>query len=116
MKKSLSLSVILFFFIAVNLPCFAFLTTDDAISEKYIENHGHSDEMARLIDLQHAQINGTAPTYKEHEAWYTSKLPSWVTEKQVNFVRQVFMYFDCGLDDGKFMQNNTKYTSRWDDL
>lgn len=112
MKKFLSVLFVLF---TVNLQSFAVITPEEATSEAYIQNHGHSEEMSRLIDLQNAQINGTKSVYKEKEAWYTSKLPQYM-EKPVNFVRRTFMYFDCGLDDGKFMQNDIKYTNRWDDL
>lgn len=107
MKKVLSL---LFIYCAVITPSFAFITPEEATSEVYIKNHGHSYEMSRLVDLQNAQINGTKPTYKSKDPdWYTSN-------KTVNFVRKTFMYFDCGLNDNNFMQNNIDYTSRWDDL
>lgn len=107
MKKFLS---IMFIFFAISLPTFAVITTDEAVSEKYIQNHGYSDEMSRLIDLQNAQINGQRTEYNEKGPdWYTSN-------KLVKFVRRTFMYFDCGLDDGNFMQNKIDYTNRWDDL
>lgn len=107
MKKFLLISFIL---IATNLPSLAFITTDEATSQEYIQNHGYSDEMSRLIDLQNAQINGAKTTYRSNDPeWYTAN-------KSVNFIRKVFMYFDCGLDDGKFMQNNINYSSRYDDL
>jgi hypothetical protein len=113
MKKSL---IVLIALISINLPGFAILTTEDSTSIKYIEHHGYSDETARLIDLQKSQINGTEPTYTTPPAWYDDKLPNWCDEKKVSFIRKVFMYFDCGLDNGKFMQNNIDYTSRYDDL
>lgn len=107
MRKILSVVFILFMF---NLPSFAVITTDEATSQDYIQNHGYSDEMSRLIDLQNAQVNGTATKYKGTDPdWYTSN-------KMVNAVRKVFMYFDCGLDDEKFMQHNTRFTPKWDDL
>ena len=107
MKKFLLISFIL---IATNLPSLAYITTDESTSEEYIQNHGYSDEMSRLIDLQNAQTNGAKTTYK-------SKDPEWYTaNKTVNFIRRAFMYFDCGLDDGKFMQNNINFTNRYDDL
>lgn len=107
MKNFLS---VLLIFMAFSLPASAIITPEEAKSEKYIQNHGHSDEMSRLIDLQNSQINCHNTTYK-------SKDPEWYTkDKKVNFIRKVFMYFDCGLNDGKFMQNNIDYTTRWDDL
>jgi len=106
MKKILSL---LFIFIAFKLPSFAVITPEEATSESYIQNHGHSDEMSKLIDLQNAQINGAKSVYK-------GKDPAIYSNKAVKYVRRAFMYFDCGLDDGKFMQNNIDYSTRWDDL
>lgn len=115
MKKELSILSILFALFLLHLPSYAAITNDDLTSEKYIINHGYSGETARLIDLQRAQINGTTPTYKGKETWYADKLSNWFSEKQVNFVRKSFIYFDDGLDDGKFMQHDTKFTNRWDD-
>lgn len=107
MKKLL---LILSLFAAFNMQAMAFLTPEEATSEAYIQQHGHSDEMSRLIDLQNAQINGARPTYKGKDPdWYESN-------KAVKFVRKVFMYFDGGLDDGKFMQNNCNPSTRWDNL
>lgn len=107
MKKILFTIFIMFM---VNLPSLAIITPEEASSEDYIQNHGHSGEMSRLIDLQNAQINYKKSNYKGKDPdWYTSN-------KKVNFIRQVFMYFDCGLDDGKFMKGNTEYTTKWDDL
>ena len=107
MKKILSVLFILSVFV---LPSSAIITPEEATSETYIQNHGHSDEVSRLIDLQKAQINGGKTEYKSKDpSWYNDCLP-------VKFVRRVFMYFDPGLDDGNFMQNNIDYTNRWDDL
>lgn len=111
----IKLFLCLFLLISSNLACFAVINTDDAISEKYIINHGYSGEMARLIDLQQAQINGTSTKYKQKETWYNNQLLKWVPEKQVNFVRNKFLYYDAGLDDGKFMQHETRYTNSWHD-
>lgn len=106
MKKLLMSTFVL---LAIMLPANAVITPQEATSETYIQNHGHSDEMSRLIDLQNAQINGAKSQYKGTD-------PAWYADKKVNFVRKVFMYFDSGLDDGKFMQNNIDYTTRYDDL
>lgn len=106
MKKILSL---MFVFVTFGLPSMAVITPEEATSEKYIENHGHSQEMARLIDLENTQINGTKSNYK-------SKDPAIYSNKAVSFVRHVFMYFDPGLNDDKFMKHDTKYSTRYDDL
>ncbi|MDD3435667.1 MAG: hypothetical protein PHC64_00790 [Candidatus Gastranaerophilales bacterium] len=107
MKKILSLICLYF---AVSLPSAAVLSTDDVMSAEYIMNHGHSEEMAKLMDLQNAQINGVPFKYKNKDPeWYSSNKP-------VNFIRKVFIYFDGGLDDGKFMQHDTRFTQSWEDI
>lgn len=114
MKKFLFVLII---FAAFSLPTLAVITPEEMASDQYLKNHGHSNEMSRLIDLQNAQFNNTKPTYKPpQEYWQTVNYPKWCTPKKISFIRRVFMYFDCGLDDGKFMQNNIDYTNRWDDL
>lgn len=106
MKKILS---VVFVYLAFVMPASAVITTDEAVSDPYIINSGHSDEMARLIDLQRAQINGNKSQYKNDDPdWYASN-------KKVNFVRKVFMYLDPNLDNEDFMQHNTKYTNSWSD-
>lgn len=106
MKKNL---LILFVLMAFSLPSFAVITPEESSSQKYIENHDGSHELSRLIELQKAQINGTKTNYVSTE-------PDWYNDKKVNFIRKVFMYFDCGLDSGEFMQNSTNYTTRFNDL
>lgn len=106
MKNFLS---VLFVFAAFSLPVFAVITPEEATSVKYIQNHGYSGEMSRLIDLQNVQINGA-------KTRYVSKEPALYSDIKVNFIRRAFMYFDCGLDDGKFMQRDINYSTRWNDL
>jgi hypothetical protein len=106
MKKNL---LILFAFLTLSLPSFAVITPEEATSQTYMENHGYSNEMSRLMDLNTAQINSTKPKYVGTD-------PAWYGDKKVNFIRRAFMYFDCGLDDGKFMQNNIQYTTKYDDM
>lgn len=106
MKKLLAF---MFVYCAVVLPSLSAITPEELTSEKYIQNHGYSEEMSRLIDLQNAQINGVKSNY-------VSKDPAWYSIKPVKFVRGIYTYFDCGLDDGKFMQHDIKYTNRYDSL
>lgn len=101
---------ILFIFVVFSSPAMAVITPEEAASQQYIKNHGYSNEMARLINLQDAQVNGTKTKYVSNEPdWYKN-------DKKVNFIRKVFMYFDCGLDDEKFMQHDTRFTPKYDDL
>ena len=104
---------ILFIFAAIlllNLPAFSEMTPEDAISETYIHNHGYSDEMARLINLQNCQVNGVTSQFKSKEpAWYTS-------DKRVKFIRNVFTYLDPGEDDGQFLKQDYHPGQNWSDL
>lgn len=106
MKKILSISLIV---LLTAVPAAFSISVDESTSQQYIKKHGYSDEMARLIDLQNAQING-------ENTKYISNQPALYQDKRVNFIRRFFMYFDCGLDDGNFMQNSIDYTTRWDDF
>ena len=110
----------MFLLAVVVLPACAAVTNEEIMSDSYIRQHGHSEEMVRLIDLQSSQINGIPSKYK-------SQNPEWyeylgVHDRDLNeflpikFVRKAFMYFDKSLDDGMFMQNDIKYTNRYDDL
>ena len=108
MKKILSTLFVTFVFFALALPSLAVITPEEAMSETYIQGHGHSAEMSRLIDLQHSQINATQTQYKNGD-------PTWYGDKKVSLIRRVFMYFDCGLDDEKFMQHKIKYTQNWNE-
>lgn len=97
-------------YVIVTLPSFAILTTDEATSQNYIINHGYSPETARMMDLQHSQITGEKKVFKSSDPdWYT-------TNKAVYFVRRVFMYFDCGLDNGNFGKEKINPSPRYDDL
>jgi len=109
MKKIFSALSVIFVFFALAVPALAVITPEEAMSETYIQGHGYSDEMARLVDLQNAQINCTQTKHKGDR-------PDIYNDKKVNFIRQIFKYLDCGLDDEKFMQHNTKFTTRYDDL
>lgn len=93
----------------INLPCFAEITTDEAISQTYIQTHGHSKEMSRLIDLQNSQINCEKTQYRGTD-------PAWYSDKKVNFIRKVFFYIDPGLDDEKFGSHTIEYTNKYDSL
>jgi len=102
--KKLSIIIAL---LLVQLQVGATITTEEQFSEEYIINHGYSEEMSRLMNLQHDQILGIPPTMSENVNLYRP----WQ-----NGVRKFLMYLDPGLDDEKFMQHDIKYTVRWDSL
>ena len=105
MKKKFIYIVIALFFAQVQAN--AGITTEEQFSEQYIINHGYSEEMFRLMNLQHNQILGVKPTMSDDAKIYRP----WE-----NAVRRFFMYIDPGLDDERFMQHDIKYTIRWDEL
>jgi len=130
MKKVL---FIIFAIMVINLPAFASISVEETTSRNYTDKHGYSDEMARLIDLQKAQINSTEPTFKKYvwsgkdfraPIWLTRKLPKGyseklenvISEKRVNYIRRIFCYFDSGLDDGDFGTNEIKFNTGFEDL
>lgn len=107
MKKFL---LAIFLLIMAQAQASAVLSDEQVMSPKYIINHGHSKEMARLIDLQSSQINGQKPKYDRNEPeWYTSN-------KTVSFFRKWFMIADPALDDQQFMQHDTNFSSNVHDL
>lgn len=125
MKKNL---LVLILFTMVALPGHCELTTDEALSPEYIINHGHSPEMARLMDLQNSQINNVPTVYVEKKSprWYKSHITNEKVknvllhldpqEEQGKYTKAIFDYFDPGLDDGKFMQNQIHYGNGPEDL
>lgn len=106
MKKILLLFLV---YLIVTIPSSAAITPEEAVSQQYIENHGYSTEMARLVNLQNAQINGGQSKYKDNA-------PSWYTENRaVRWIRNTFMYIDPSLDNEKFMQHDIKYSNNFYD-
>lgn len=75
----------------INLPSMAEITPAEARSEQYILNHGHSEETARLLNLQHKQITGKQVEPADSQM-------SW----PVRWYRKIFGYFDPAIDDGSF--------------
>lgn len=125
MKNKLLLMAALLMFA---LPGHCILTSDQVTSEDYIQGHGHSDEMSRLIDLQKSQINGVPPEYKvkpvnrpfmqyvKNEKLKKTLIFLDPSTKEGKYTKTFFDYIDCGNDDGLFMQHNIDYTNRYDDL
>jgi hypothetical protein len=105
MKKILLFFVISLCFFQVQAS--AEITTEEQFSEEYILNHGYSQEMYRLMNLQHNQIVGNKSSLSEKEKIYKP----WQ-----NGVRRFLMYLDPALDDENFMRHDIKYTTRWDSL
>lgn len=100
--KRIILSLTAFLFL-IQLQAGAVISTDEAISEVYLINHGYSKETARLVKLQHAQINGEK---------YNIEGNDYTPFQQA--VRNIFMYLDPALDSGKFGTHDIKYTNKWD--
>lgn len=115
MKKFLFLFVI---FIACNVPCKAVMTTDQALSPKYIRNHGYSDETARLMYIEHKRINGAlvddaaqTPTTNTNTNINNTKPVSNISstpetlskkDKFQKGLNKLLLYLDPGRDNGEF--------------
>lgn len=95
------------FLLCISLQAGATITTDEQFSDEYITNHGYSEEMSRLMNLNHSQIMGEKLPLSENVHIY---------RPYQNCIRKFLMYLDPGLDDEKFMQHDIKYTVRWDSL
>lgn len=108
MKKILFL---LFIYAVFNLPSYAVLTTDDAISPEYMKTHGYSDEASRLIYIEHQRINGRNDIIKKQE---DAQVP---VSKRAKYIKNIFNYIDPATDNGQFGGDHSiRYHSRWDDL
>lgn len=109
MKKFTLMFLLLFF---INSSANAIVTPEETTSVQFVINHGHSGEMAKLIDLQKAQINNTNPTYIKYEKQIDlSDYPAWVTQEKVDAVKDFIKYLDCGLDNGTFGKMNIDYSN-----
>ena len=107
MKKLLLISAI---FMLINLPSYAATTPDEILSKEYTVNQGYSTEMARLMNLQNAQVNGQKfDDTISSKKWYE-------TNKCFIPIRKIFTYLDPALDTGEFMQHDIHYTPTCDDL
>lgn len=117
MKNSV---IILGFMLLLSIPASAAVTPEQMRSDEFIQNHGYSPETVRLIDLQHAQVNGQKCNYTP------AKTPTLVAseklEKKYKYFKPVhtvwtkfFNYMDCARNDGKFGQRIIR-TGVYDDL
>lgn len=95
----------------IGLPAFSAITPQEAMSDDYIYNHGHSREMAKLIDLQQSQINGGPSKYKLERPE-----PAYYSYTPVKYFREFLNYFDSGREDNTFMKRDIKYTGGYEDL
>lgn len=96
------------FYILIGLILFnaniaqAEVTVEEITSERYVKNHGYSDETYRLMNLQHSQIAGT-------EADVVSQPKNY---RKFSLIRKFFIYFDPALDDGRFGEHSIEFTQK----
>jgi hypothetical protein len=108
MNKNLFIVACLIFMgISVN----AMVTDEEIMSAEYITNHGYSSEMARLIKLQDAQINGN-----NLETTYAKQPKGWLAYPPGSWVRAFFIYIDPSYDQGDFGQHDSKFNPSTKDL
>lgn len=107
MKKKIFLTTLIALFASV--PAFASITPSEASSSEYLDGRGHSDSLVELVQINKAQINGeTYVTKDEMKHANDSTFVKWV--------RKFFIYVDPALDDGKFLNHDTKSSQSYDDL
>jgi hypothetical protein len=91
---------------AFNYSAKADITTQEARDANYIRNHGHSEEMSRLIDLQRQQITG------ESVAKSSTHFYMW----PVKFYKKVMSYLDPIYDNGNFGNHEIHPNASSEDL
>lgn len=96
--------------ILVANSAFAVVTNEEIMSKDFLNNHGHSKEMTRLIHLQNDQINGhcSESTVRDRGIYDESK--------GMKVIRNIIEYIDPGVDNGKFMRNDIDFESRYDNI
>lgn len=91
------------------IPANAELTVDDLSSREYLLNHGYSETMVDIIDLQKSNINGEKadiPIYHRYDN--KPAIYKWIDK--------FFIYLDPALDDGKFLKRNQNFSPSVEDL
>jgi len=108
------------------VPVFAAgFTTEQATSREYLMRHGHSAEIARMVEINNARINGEVYVAPKRQP---SCFARWVNrnvgnEKVSDFLiktdevgSRALRYFDPALDDGTFLLHDIKTEPDFDDL
>lgn len=72
------------------------LTTEEVKNSEYLINHGHSKEMAKMVNLQTTQVNGEKP-------------PAIEGNVILKWVRKVQSYYDPAYDNGSFGRNDINF-------
>ncbi len=107
MKIKLLLSALIFTFVI--LPGFTEITTQDSTSSDYLYSHGHSEAVVDIVQMTKAGING--------EEYITSAEARRANDpKFIRWIKNIFIYLDPALDDGKFMNHDIKPSPSYEDL
>ncbi len=107
MKIKFLLATLIFTFAVI--PAFADITPIEASSPEYLYNHGHSEAVVDIVQFTKAGVNG-----EEYISSYELKHAN--DPKVLKWLRNVFLYLDPAMDDGKFLQHDTKPSPSYDDL
>lgn len=107
MRIKLLLTALILTFAA--MPSFAEITPEEASSASYLYTHGHSTATVDIVQKTKANINGEEYISAE-EARHANR------SGFVKWVRNVLIYLDPALDDGKFMQHEIKTSPSYEDL
>ena len=107
MKFLRNIFLVLLCFAAFNYVAIAKITPEEARDASYIQNHGHSKEMSRLMDLQRKQVIGEPTEDKTKKPFYTWPVRMFV---------KVRNYIDPIYDDGSFGDHEIHTNPSHEDL
>ena len=107
MKIKLLLSALIF--TSMIIPACAEIVVDETTSPEYLYTHGHSEAVVDIVQMTKAGING--------EEYITAAEAKRANDpKFVRWVKNIFIYLDPALDDGKFMRHDIKTSPNYEDL
>lgn len=103
MKRKFLLSSLIAFL--VTLPSVAGVTVTESTEAKYLNNYGYSHATIEMVQRSKAKANGEVYVSASQEQ---TEKPSWI--------KRVFIYLDPALDNGSFLNHDTKTIPGFHDL
>lgn len=94
---------------AFQIPVNASVTTDEAISERYMRNTGYSQQTVEMVTVSNARGVG-----KEYYTPEEKKLQK--SNGFVKFWKKLYAYFDPAAEDYSFYHHDTTTTPSYTDL
>ena len=107
MKTKLFLALALLSILAI--PVRAELTVDDVTSREYLRNYGYSHATIDILELKKGGVNGEK-VYLPSDAKRDEKC------KFLRWLERGHAYIDSGMDNGKYLREDTKFSPNFNDL